>query len=150
MSTRHAVAVGSLGGVGGCWRRRRLALACFAAVLLATVWLAGLARAALPSNCSQSGATVTCTFTYTGAAQTWIVPSGVGLASFKLYGAEGGYAGSPGGLGAEVSAALPVDAGTAVVAPALLWVSVARHGRGRRGRRRRCQLYRWCELGHDR
>lgn len=41
------------------------------------VALASSASAALPSNCSQSGQTVTCTFSYTGSEQTWAVPAGV-------------------------------------------------------------------------
>ena len=47
-----------------------------AGLALAAAVIPASAAAALPSNCSQSGATVTCTFTYTGAAQSWAVPAG--------------------------------------------------------------------------
>lgn len=38
--------------------------------------LAADASVALPSNCSQAGSTVTCTFGCTGAPVTWTVPAG--------------------------------------------------------------------------
>ena len=91
--------------------------------LLAAVTLgaAGLA-AALPaaSASAASGActgttTVTCTFTESGAARTWTVSAGITSATFTLYGAHGGSSAddnSPGGIGAEVTATLPVTAGT--------------------------------------
>jgi Putative Ig domain len=61
---------------------------------------------------SAGTATVTCG--YTGAAQYFTVPAGVTQATFTLYGAEGGAStsGEAGGLGAEVTAALPVSGGT--------------------------------------
>jgi Putative Ig domain len=61
---------------------------------------------------SAGTATVTCL--YTGAAQYFTVPGGITQATFTLYGAEGGAAASPGqlgGLGAQVTATLPVSAG---------------------------------------
>ena len=39
--------------------------------------LAATPAYAASGDCTTSGATVTCTYTYTGAAQTWIVPAGV-------------------------------------------------------------------------
>ena len=45
----------------------------------------------------------TVTFNYTGAAQTWTVPSGVYSISVTLKGAKGGGAGVQGGLGSSVS-----------------------------------------------
>jgi hypothetical protein len=63
-----------------------------------------------------SGGTATVTCAYTGAAQSWTVPGGVTQATFTLYGANGGAgaygASGSGGLGAEVSAAVPVTGGT--------------------------------------
>jgi hypothetical protein len=80
-----------------------------------------LAGAVLPASSASaaSGActgttTVTCTFTETGSAQTWTVPSGISQATFTLYGAKGGGGGAWGspGLGAEVTATEAVTAGT--------------------------------------
>jgi hypothetical protein len=62
---------------------------------------------------SAGTATVTCL--YTGAAQYFTVPAGVTRATFTLYGAEGGASAGndePGGVGAQVTAALAVSAGT--------------------------------------
>jgi len=89
-----------------------LPLALFAAV--GVVALAGSAAAALPSNCTPSGITVTCTFGYNGtdgsdgAAQTWTVPGGVTSATFDVQGAQGGSTedGFFGGEGGEAMADL--------------------------------------------
>ncbi len=88
-----------------------------AAVLGAASLVAGVPAgpaSAASGGCTTSGTQVTCTFTETGSAQTWTVPSGITSATFTLYGAEGGASntGIPGGLGAEVTATLPVTAGT--------------------------------------
>ena len=48
------------------------------------------ALAALPSGGCVVGATTTCTFNYTGAAEAWVVPAGVTSAVFDLFGAAGG------------------------------------------------------------
>jgi hypothetical protein len=65
----------------------------------------------LPSGCSQSGTTVSCTFTYTGAAQGFTVPAGVGSVTVAAFGAQGGRANlSDGGLGGEARATLSVNA----------------------------------------
>ena len=95
---------------------RRLALAAPAAAglaLAAAVIPAGLASAAT-TGCTTSGSQVTCVFTETGTAQSWTVPAGVTSAGFTLYGAEGGSNGrhGAGGLGAEVTATLPLTPGT--------------------------------------
>ncbi len=82
--------------------------------LLAAVVPAGPASAAA-AGCTTSGSQVTCIFTETGGAQTWTVPAGISQATFILYGAEGGNDGgldAAGGLGAKVTATLPVTAGT--------------------------------------
>jgi hypothetical protein len=83
-------------------------------VLAALVLLAGLLGGAAPTpaqaapTCTTSGATVTCTFNYTGAPETWTVPAGVTQATFDLYGAEGGR----GGPGGRMTATLAVTQGT--------------------------------------
>jgi hypothetical protein len=92
--------------------------------LLAAPAAAGLALLAVTVPAGQASAasgdctgttTVTCIFTYTGAAQTWTVPAGVPVAQFTLYGAEGGtkaeFDSAP-GVGAEVIGTLPVVPGT--------------------------------------
>lgn len=58
-------------------------------LLLTQFNLAGPVQAALV-DCVTSGTTVTCTDTYTGAAQTATVPVGVSQATFEVYGAQGG------------------------------------------------------------
>jgi hypothetical protein len=60
------------------------------AAAVAPAAMASAATAALPSNCTQSGATVTCTYDYTGAPVTWAVPSGLSFAALTLYGGSGG------------------------------------------------------------
>src|SRR5918994_2728101 len=62
-------------------------LAALAAVALVAVSPA--ARAA-GGDCQPSGSQVGCTFSYTGAAQSWTVPEGVTQATFDVYGAGGG------------------------------------------------------------
>ncbi len=78
---------------------RRIMLA-VSAVLLGMLALAAPASA------------LTETFNFTGAAQTWTVPPGVGEANFDLLGAQGGGGGPPNrfppGLGGEVTATIAV------------------------------------------
>ena len=80
---------------------RRLAYAAPVAAglaLTAVVIPAGMASAAptaLPANCTQSGQIVTCTFAFTGAAQSWTAPAGVATATVTLDGAQGGNAPGP-------------------------------------------------------
>src|SRR3954469_8654246 len=63
-------------------------------------------------SCATSGATVTCTFSYTGAPETWTAPAGVTQATFDLYGAGGrGLAYLSGGRGGQVTATLAVMPG---------------------------------------
>ena len=64
-------------------------------------------------TCTASGTTTTCTFDYTGAAQSWAVPGGVSQATFDLYGAAGADTGGSalaGGKGAHVQATVAVTA----------------------------------------
>jgi len=51
---------------------------------------------ALPSNCSLASSTVSCTFAETGAAQDFVVPSGVTAITVDAYGAQGGSSGGTG------------------------------------------------------
>jgi len=96
------------------WRALVFAVAAGLSALSALA-LAGSATA-LPSNCTQSGTTVTCTFAYTGSAQTWTVPAGLTDATFDVQGAQGGNVDTTpgvsyttGGLGGEATADLPLS-----------------------------------------
>lgn len=77
--------------------------------MLAAYGVGGSSAAALPSNCSQTGGTVTCTFGFTGTPATWTAPTGVKSAGLTMYGGSGaagsGFvgAGGSGGAGAEVT-----------------------------------------------
>ena len=76
--------------------------------LLVAYGVGGSAASALPTNCSQAGTTVTCTFGETGAPVTWAVPAGVTSAALTLYGGSGGSSGGSavGGAGAEATGAV--------------------------------------------
>lgn len=78
------------------------------ALLLAPLGLAAPALAA--PSCSTSGTTVTCTYTYSGAPESWTVPAGVTSANFDMYGASGS-GGENSGLGGRVTATLAVTPG---------------------------------------
>ncbi len=77
---------------------------------VAALGLAGSAQA-LPANCSESGLTVLCTFSYTGGAQSFTVPTGVSSVTVDALGAQGGAANVSGGLGGETEAPVSVSAG---------------------------------------
>ena len=111
----------------GHFGARRLAIAAAVTALgsgLASVGLqsavAGPAGADFPSNCLQSSGTVTCTFSYTGAGQTWTVPTGLTSATFDVQGAQGGGVFlddsilAPGGKGGEATFTAGVIPGTTV------------------------------------
>ncbi|MFF9646633.1 Ig-like domain-containing protein [Kitasatospora aureofaciens] len=69
--------------------------------------LSGTAHA--QGTCTTSGNTTTCTFAFTGAEQTFIVPGGVTQVDVTAIGAAGGLSGvivTPGGRGAQVSGTL--------------------------------------------
>jgi hypothetical protein len=104
----------NVGGLGWRWRVAGL----LAAVLLAGVLGVGRARAALPSNCSQSGEDVICSFSSTGFPdQTFQVPAGISSVNVVAVGAPGGAAGPrfpspvPGGAGAVASGIVSVTGG---------------------------------------
>jgi MBG domain (YGX type)/Glycine rich protein len=101
-----------------CLRRWRSLAAVFASAVgwwgVCALALAGGAAPALPSNCSQSGGTVTCTFNYTGGDQTWTVPGGLTVARFDVFGAAGGSAQLQEGLGGEAQSDLDLSGVTTV------------------------------------
>ncbi|MFD7948434.1 glycine-rich protein [Streptomyces sp. NPDC059744] len=71
------------------------------------VVLSGTAHA--QGSCTTSGSTTTCAFAFTGAEQTFTVPSGVTQVDVTAIGAAGGLEGltnTPGGRGAQVSGTL--------------------------------------------
>ena len=71
--------------------------------------LASAAPAALPAGCTQSGATVTCSYGYTGAEQTFTVPDGVTMVQATAIGAAGAasfFTPSGAGRGAQVTGEL--------------------------------------------
>jgi hypothetical protein len=79
--------------------------------------LIGVAAAGVMAFAAPASAT-TDTFNYTGAAQTWTVPTGVTSATFDLYGARGGggaeeYQTTP-GLGGEATATIAVTPGASI------------------------------------
>jgi hypothetical protein len=77
--------------------------------------------AAAAGVCDHVGSLVTCTYAYSGAAETWTVPPGVTSVSFQVVGAPGGRSGgvnfahADGGRGADLRATLALDPGTPVV-----------------------------------
>lgn len=93
--------------------RRGLRRAAWAAGLLTGLaMMCSGSAAALPSNCSASATTVTCSFFYTGAAQSFTVPGGVNSVAVDVFGAQGGAANiRQGGLGGEATATLSVSPG---------------------------------------
>jgi uncharacterized repeat protein (TIGR01451 family) len=114
------------------WTRRITKFAPLLALLVLTVGSTAASAAGDPAaGCTTTIGQTTCVFAYTGAAQTWTVPSGVTSATFDLYGAEGGtstYAGiltAYADLGGRATATLTVTPG------ATLQVNVG--GRGRDG-----------------
>ena len=90
-----------------------MVLALFLAGGLALVAISPAARA--DGDCQPLGSQVVCTFTFTGAAQSWTVPDGVTQATFDVYGAQGGNEaggnGRFGGRGGRASATIAVTPG---------------------------------------
>jgi Glycine rich protein len=103
----------------GRFRRGVLRL-CLLGVLAAgamLMLLVGSGAAADPSaGCTTSAGVTTCVFAYTGAVQSWTVPTGVTSATFDVSGAQGatgssGSAFGPGGLGGDATATMSVTPG---------------------------------------
>ena len=111
VSAGRTVGVGLLGGsLVSRLCGRRLAVA---VMVVGLVWLlaVGQARAALPANCVAGTVSVSCTFAYTGAEQTFAVPSGATSVDVEAIGAAGGtsiFGGAVGGRGAVVSGEVAV------------------------------------------
>jgi hypothetical protein len=87
-----------------------------ASVLVAiALTLAGSATASLPSGCVAADGMVTCTFSYTGAAQAFVVPAGVTSATFSVAGgqraASAANLGQTGGKGGSVQGTMTVTPG---------------------------------------
>jgi hypothetical protein len=111
LTTRRAVGAGLLGPVLCRFYWRWVAIA-FVPVLLFALLAASNAHAALPSNCTQSLTTVTCSFSPTGSEQTFAIPVGVSSVHVVATGASGGttFIGQ-GGAGAQVASDLAVTSG---------------------------------------
>ena len=110
--------------------RRGVGRLCLLGSLVASIvsmLLAG-AAAALPTNCTQSGATVTCTFTASGAAQAFTPPVGVSPITVTLTGASGGAGGQFNGVGGSGGLGAAVSGSVAVVGGQPLTVYVAEMG----------------------
>src|SRR5262245_23911251 len=93
-----------------------LGLATVALPVAASLLMPANPAAALPT-CVPSGPNTVCTFSFTGAPDTWTVPSGVTQATFVASGAQGGlggnctiFTGTPGagGLGGQATATIAV------------------------------------------
>jgi Glycine rich protein len=103
-------------------RRRLASLRKLApALLLSLAPLLGASQPAVVNadgTCTTSGSQVTCTFSYTGAEQSWQVPAGVSSVQVTAIGGSGSSNVASdgttvaGGKGAKVSATVPVPAGT--------------------------------------
>ena len=91
----------------GVWR----SVAMVGVISFGWLTLVGSAAAALPSGCSEAASTVTCSFSFTGAAQSFTVPSGVNSITVSAFGAQGG---GSGGLGGEAAAVFAVSPGAAL------------------------------------
>ena len=97
-------------------KRMFAALACATLMAVMSLVLAGASGATDPSAGCTTAGTTTCVFAYTGAAQTWTVPTGVTSATFDLYGAQGGGTGHPNapGLGGHATATISVSNGDSI------------------------------------
>jgi len=87
------------------------------ALAVAQMFVPASPTQAASGDCVNNAGTLTCTYTFTGAAQSWTVPAGVTQATFVVDGAQGGLgqlAGGTqgtGGLGARAQATFAVSAG---------------------------------------
>src|SRR5579862_4104458 len=117
VNNRRLIGAGPLGGPNyhSGWRM----LATGIAVLLPLAVLSGTEQAradALPSNCTASGATVTCTYS-SGSEGTFTVPTVVSSIHVVAVGAGGGSTlGGRGAPGAQVTADLSVKPGSTLYA----------------------------------
>ncbi len=93
------------------------------AVVVVSLWGLASQADALPANCSQSGQVVTCTFSSTGAEQSFGVPAGVSSVQVTAVGGSGGGY-QPPGLPASGGVAAVVSGSLSVAAPQTLYVEV--------------------------
>jgi Glycine rich protein len=89
-------------------------------LVLAASLLFAVGSAHAAPTCITGATTTTCIFSYTGAAEAWVVPAGVTSAVFDLYGAQGGslapnpvedFPGGSGGKGGHVQATVALTPG---------------------------------------
>src|SRR5262249_43451824 len=95
-----------------------LARTTFVGLLLVASLVFAVSTTRAAPSCMPLGAQTSCTFTYSGAPEPWVVPAGVTSAVFAVYGAQGGnYAtmgnepGGSGGKGGAVVATLALTPG---------------------------------------
>ena len=93
--------------------RPLVALVALVAAMAALLIASSASPVHAAGSCTTTAGTTTCTFAYTGAAQSWTVPTGVTQATFDVFGAQGGSepTGKPGGLGGEATATIAVNPG---------------------------------------
>ena len=114
---RHSRSVAAFGGLmSGLSSVRvpaRASVFATAAFALVAGAIPAPAFAAEPSGgCVDASGTTTCTFTYTGANETWNVPAGVSTLSIDAFGAQGAADSvATGGKGAHAAADIAVSAG---------------------------------------
>ena len=84
------------------------------ALRLLVVGACGVGCGGIAAGLLGAASTVTCSFSFTGAAQSFTVPSGVNSITVAAFGAQGGGGGGPGGLGGEAQAVFAVSPGAAV------------------------------------
>jgi len=89
---------------------------------------AAAAAAALPAGCGQTGATVSCTYGFTGGEQSFTVPSGVSAVQVSAIGAAGApsYGGAQGGRASQVTGTLTVTAGQVLFVEVAVCLSMTR------------------------
>ena len=68
----------------------------------------------LPPGCLEVASILTCSFSFTAAAQSFTVPAGVSSITAAAFGAQGGGSGGAGGLGGEAQAVFAVSPEAAV------------------------------------
>ncbi|MFL6155854.1 MAG: hypothetical protein ACJ72D_07185 [Marmoricola sp.] len=101
------------------WLAARLGIGVTAAAVATLGLTMPAAEAAVP--CTTAGGTTTCTFSYTGAPETWTVPADVPAgtpATFALDGADGGranYQSGNAGLGGHVGFVTAINPGDQIV-----------------------------------
>lgn len=96
---------------------RKILSGAAAAFVLALGSVVAASPAHAAPECTADEATVTCVYTYSGAAETWTVPEGVTEITAEVFGAQGGSNGNftTGGLGGKATSTLPVAPGEDLV-----------------------------------